>query len=164
MDVRAETQADISAIDAVITAAFRGKSFSSGREAASLATLREDGDLTLSLVRVDAAGAVVGCIAFSPVFIDGASDGYFGLGPVAVRPDLQGRGLGRALIERGLSDLKDMGARGCALIGRPALYGRFGFFSDGGLRYRDVPPEYVQARVFAGEFPQGELRFSPGLE
>jgi predicted N-acetyltransferase YhbS len=45
---------------------------------------------------------VVGRIAFSPVQIDGASTGWHGLGPVAVRPKSQRQGIGSALIHAGL--------------------------------------------------------------
>ena len=41
---------------------------------------------------------VVGHLALSPVTIDGANAGWFGLGPVAVAPDAQAMGVGSALI------------------------------------------------------------------
>lgn len=164
MRIRPESSGDVEAIASLITAAFAETSFSAGREAACLAKLRADGDLKISLVATDAEDRVIGCIAFSPVFVDGQADGWFGLGPVAVRPDRQGRGVGRLLIERGLADLERLGARGCALIGKPALYGRFGFSGDRGLSYRNLPPAYVQQRVFDGGFARGVLTFSPGLE
>ena len=107
---------------------------------------------------------LLGHVAFSPVAIDGRSDGWYGLGPVSVRPDRQRTGIGIALIETGLSRLRERGAAGCVLIGDPAYYGPFGFLGDGALRYRDLPGRYVQWLAFDGSVPAGSLRFSAGLE
>jgi predicted N-acetyltransferase YhbS len=51
------------------------------------------------------------------------------VGPVAVTPALQARGLGRALMLRLLDGLE--GADPAVLIGDPDYYGRFGFSADG---------------------------------
>lgn len=52
-------------------------------------------------------------IAFSPVTISDGTTGRYGLGPVSVLPDYQKRGIGSAVINRGLSLLKDLKGRGC---------------------------------------------------
>ncbi len=163
MQIRPETPADHAAIHALTQTAFASMSYSDGTEADCIDRLRADGDLTLSLVAETAAGAV-GHVAFSPVFIDGRSDGWFGLGPVAVSPDLQKQGIGSALITEGLERLRARGARGCALIGNPDYYCRFGFISDGAIQYRDLPDRLVQWVAFGADRPTGRLVFSPGLE
>lgn len=161
MLIRDERPEDASAIDGVIERAFVGAPYSDGTEAAILRGLRETGDLTLSLV-AEADGEVIGQIAFSPLAIDGHA-GWFGLGPLAVEPQRQKCGVGARLVEAGLARLVEWGARGCALVGSPDYYGRFGFASDGGLSYGDLDRRYVLRRVFAGPAPSGALQFAPAF-
>lgn len=72
--------------------------------------LRKTGAFTLSLV-AEVDGRVMGHIAFSPVtFSDGTRD-WYGLGPVSVLPEYQRQGIGKTLINEGLSKLKRMGAK-----------------------------------------------------
>ena len=49
------------------------------------------------------------------------------LGPVAVRPDQHGHGLGSALIQEGLRRLRQEGTALVCVLGDPAYYSRFGF-------------------------------------
>lgn len=162
MFIRQEDPRDTEAIHELTTRAFAPMQFSNGSEAAIVRGLRDDGDLTISLV-ADEAGDVVGHVAFSPVTIGGRHDGWFGLGPISVEPARQGQGIGRALIEAGLALLRERGAAGCALIGSPDLYRRFGFKSDGRLTYGQLEPRYVQWLVLAGQPPVGELRYAPAF-
>lgn len=71
-------------------------------------------------------GEIVGHVAFSAVTIDGADKGWFALGPVLVRPDWQGAGIGGALIRAGLGKLRERRAAGCVLLGEPDYYYRSG--------------------------------------
>ncbi len=137
--------------------------FSDGTEADRINTLRNDGDLTLSLVATD-NNAIVGHIAFSPVFLNGRRTQWFGLGPVAVWPNHQRKGIGSALVNEGLELLRRVEAKGCILIGDPNYYGRFGFQSGTEMTYRDLPSRLVQWLSFGDVKPLGVLRFSPGLE
>ena len=163
MDIRPENPSDYAAIDRITRAAFAPMPFSEGTEAECIEKLRGDGDLTLSLVAIRDA-EVVGHIAFSPVFIDASFDGWYGLGPVSASPEVQRKGIGSALINEGLARLRQMGAQGCALIGDPAYYSRFGFIGDGRLAYRNLPTRIVQWLAFNDAKPSGVLRYSPGLE
>ena len=63
-----------------------------------------------------------------------------------------------------MTQLRELGARGCVLLGDPAYYGRFGFVSDHALRYRDVDPKYVQWVSFTGQVPAGEVAFHPAFD
>lgn len=162
MLIRNEEPRDYDAIHRLTTRAFDPMPYSDGTEAAIIRLLRQNGDMTISLV-AEEHGEIVGHIAFSPVTIDGTHDDWFGLGPVSVEPAQQKRGIGRTLIDTGLALLKDGGARGCALIGSPDLYGRFGFRSDGRLTYESIDPGYVQWLAFDGRPPSGELKFSPAF-
>lgn len=56
-----------------------------------------------------------------------------------------------------------MGAAGCALVGNPDYYHRFGFRS-GSMSYRETPIQYVQALAFDGPAPQGEVLFAPAFD
>ncbi len=162
MEIRAERRGDEAAIAAMIEAAFDQAEHSDGTEAMIVERLREAGALTLSLV-ADADGDLVGHIAFSPVTIAGDDVGWFGLGPVAVSPGRQRRGIGDRLIRAGLGQLQAMGAAGCVVLGEPAYYGRFGFVSDPRLTYPGPPPEYFQALCFSGSAPTGEVAYHPAF-
>lgn len=158
IDIRAERPGDAAEIAEVTTVAFAKAQHSSGTEAAIVAGLRAAGALSLSLVAVE-SGAVIGHVAFSPVEIGEAMGGWHGLGPVAVSPARQRRGVGGALIEEGLAQLRGSGAAGVVVLGDPAFYQRFGFASDGGLRFGDIPPSYLQWLAFGAAVPRGEVRY-----
>ena len=78
---------------------------------------------------------VVGHAQFSAVSI--GEDETPSLGPIGVRPDHQGRGIGRALIEAGVEEARRRGASAVVLLGSPALYGRFGFEPAAGYGLRN---------------------------
>ena len=147
----------------MIAAAFLEAEHSGGNEARIVETLREAGSLTVSLVATE-NDRIVGHVAFSPVTIDGRSDGWFGLGPVAVVPDRQGDGIGSALIQAGLTQLRVQGSTGCVVLGEPAYYRRFGFGADPNLRLAGVPAEYFQALVFKEEPCSGLVKYHPAFD
>ncbi len=89
MIIRKETIEDIASIRELTKRAFEPMPYSNGTEPIIIEALRQDGELTLSLVAED-HGVIVGQITFSPVTIDGEHDGWFGLGPVSVEPEKQG--------------------------------------------------------------------------
>jgi len=163
MIIRSETPDDEDAIHSVTLAAFAQASRTGGNEAQIVRELREHGDLTISLVAQDDR-EIVGHIAFSPVRIGGRHNGWFGLGPVAVRPSLQGCGIGSELVRRGLALLKAQNARGCVLLGKPEFYKRFGFQSNGTIAFDGLPTRLVQHLVFAGEIPAGELNYARAFD
>ncbi|WP_372425620.1 GNAT family N-acetyltransferase [Salinarimonas chemoclinalis] len=154
--IRPETSADVEPIGTITTDAFARAPHASGTEAAIVSGLRDAGALTLSLV-AEEDGAVVGHVAFSAVRVDGRDVGWLALGPIAVRPDRQGRGIGAALVREGLARVRAAGARGVVLVGDPAYYGRFGFQADPGLAMPGVPARYVLAHALEGAMPAGTL-------
>lgn len=161
--IRAESASNAAAIDAVTRAAFAGEAHSSHTEHLIVAALRAAAALELSLV-ASAGDEVVGHIAFSSVSIADGTRGWFGLAPLSVLPRMQGRGIGRALVEQGLAQLHSRGAAGCVVLGDPALYGRFGFRNIPGLLLPGVPPEYFLAIAGDGRLPQGEVRFHEAFD
>jgi putative acetyltransferase len=156
--IRSETSADAVAIGEVTVAAFRALEISEHTEQLIVEALRAAGALAVSLV-AELDGRVVGHAAFSPVAISDGTTGWYGLGPVSVLPECQRRGIGKALIREGLSRLKDMGARGCCLVGHPAYYRKLGFENVPGLVYEGVPPEVFLALSFDGRMPRGTVTF-----
>ena len=161
--IRSETSADVSAIAEVTVAAFKTLAISNHTEQFIIAALRAAKALTVSLV-AEMDGRVVGHIAFSPVTISDGSPNWYGLGPVSVLPECQRRGIGRALIQEGISRLKDLGARGCCLVGHPEYYRKFGFKNMPGLIHEEVPQEVFFALSFDGHTPQGSVAFHDGFK
>lgn len=162
MIIRPEQSGDEQTIHDLTIAAFKTTPYSSGSEAPIIAGLRKGGDLAVSLVAVRGED-IVGHVAFSPVTIGVESGGWYGLGPISVRPDIQRQGIGSALIEEGLSILRAKEAKGCVLVGDPAYYRRFGFRSYDNLSYQEVPTQYVQLLSFHSEPATGEVKFSPAF-
>ena len=163
MLIRPEHTADETAIHRITEIAFAAHSHSNHTEAEIIRALRADDDLTVSLV-AEVGDNIAGHIAFSPVAIEGRHEHWFGLGPLAVLPALQGQGVGAELVERGLANLRALGANGCAVLGDPGFYGRFGFRSDGALRYGTLPIRLVQWIAFEGDVPSGELSYARAFE
>jgi predicted N-acetyltransferase YhbS len=163
MRIRDERADDHDAIRAVVASAFAAAEHASGTEPRIVDALRARGELSVSLVADTGHGALVGHVAFSPVRVDGEDVGWFGLGPVAVHPTDQQRGVGRALIELGLSRLRAAGAKGCVVLGEPEYYGRFGFAAEPSLVYPDAPARYFQALCFDGALPAGRVAYSPAF-
>jgi len=91
------------------------------------------------------------------------SQGWYGLGPISVLPGLQKQGIGKALMHEGLSRLKAKGAKGCALVGDPNYYVRFGFRNIPELIYEHVPQENFLVLQFDGSNPHGIVTFHEGF-
>lgn len=146
MILRPESPADRAAVFSLTQLAFQGHPHSDGSEPRIIDALRDAKALTISIVS-DLEGEIVGHAAFSPVeWCDQA--GWFGLGPVSVHPDLQGRGIGHKLIETGLKQLRTIGASGCVVLGDPAYYERFGYQQDARFTYPGPPPEYFTVLIW----------------
>lgn len=162
MILRKETVADIEAITEVTIAAFKHHPISNQTEQFIIHALRSAGALTLSLV-AEIDGRIVGHIAFSPVVISDGTTGWCGPGPISVLPERQKQGIGKALINDGLSRLKDSGGQGCALVGDPNYYHRFGFRNFPELVHEGVPQEVFLALPFNETVPQGTVEFHEGF-
>jgi putative acetyltransferase len=161
--IRRETDSDVSAITEVTAAAFKTLEISNHTEQFIITALRAAKALTLSLV-AEADGRVIGHIAFSPVTISDGTQDWYGLGPVSVLPEYQRNGVGKALIEQGLSRLKGLNARGCCLVGHPDYYRKFGFSNMSGLVHEGVPQDVFFALSFDGHIPQGTVTFHEGFK
>lgn len=120
---RAETAGDREAVRRVNELAF-------GRpgEANLVDALRAAGGPHVSLV-AEEAGRVVGHIFFSPVSFGPGGEGVaaMALGPMAVLPETQRRGVGSRLVRAGLEECRRLGAGAVVVLGHADYYPRFGF-------------------------------------
>jgi predicted N-acetyltransferase YhbS len=101
----------------------------------------------------------VGSVRLSPVQA-GAVPALM-LGPLTVDPAFEGRGIGAALMRRGLDSAREAGIALVLLVGDAPYYGRFGF--------RPVPPGQLvlpgpvnPARFLAAELESGALDAAKG--
>lgn len=126
MKIRREAQSDIPAIREV-----NRRAFGRADEARLVDDLRNEGYVRLSLV-AEEGGQIVGHIIFSEAVIRTRGDevAALALGPVAVTPERQGRGIGSALIREGLDRCAKTAYRSVFLLGFPGYYPRFGFSAD----------------------------------
>jgi len=157
--IRREQAGDEASIERVIAGAFANHPHSSQNEHLIVKKMRMAGAMSISLVSLDANGEIDGHIAFSEVTVDGRRCNWYGLAPLAVRPDRQGKGIGSALIRQGLAELECEGACGCVVLGEPEFYQRFGFAANDELVLASVPPEYFLSLAIGGESPRGVVRY-----
>ena len=82
----------------------------------------------LSIV-AEIVGGIVGHILFFPIKISDGEQNYesLSLGPMAVVPKYQGRGIGGKLILHGLKVGRDLGYRSVVVLGHKDYYPKFGF-------------------------------------
>jgi putative acetyltransferase len=169
MQIRTAGDDDHAGIAAVLNAAF-----GQADEADIVTALRADDSDSLELV-ADHHGQVIGTVMFSPARADLGEDRTLrglGLGPVAVAPGQQGKGIGSALIEAGLEHFKPYPVAFFCVLGEPEYYARFGFTSaiergwtwvadDGSIpEMRDAFQIIVPRPVPAGD---GIVRYHPAF-
>jgi putative acetyltransferase len=159
IQIRDEQNTDIQAIFDLTQKAFNDVEHSSHTEQFIVNALRESKQLTVSLV-AETQGKIIGHIAFSPVSISDGTTGWYGLGPISVLPEYQGKGVGSKLMKEGLDKIKILNAKGCVLLGDPNYYGKFGFKADTRLILEGVPAEYFQILAFTDYIPSGYVIYS----
>jgi predicted N-acetyltransferase YhbS len=153
-NVRPETASDIAAVRAVNLAAFP-----TSAEADLVDHLRSEVTPWISLVAEVGAG-VVGHILFTPVEVGGRPG--LALGPMAVLPEHQGRGVGHALVRKGLDVCHLEGYSLLFVLGHPEYYPRFGFKPAPPLGITcefECPPEAFMVAELSG----GALRGLTGV-
>lgn len=160
--IREENENDYEIISDIMKSAFETLEISYHTEQFIIKALRFAKALTVSLV-AEINGRVVGHIAFSPVTMSDGTKDWYGLGPVSVHPDFQRKGIGKVLIQEGLSRLRNLKARGCCLVGHPEYYRQFGFDNVEGLVLEGVPQEVFFALSFDGKIQQGNVLFHEGF-
>jgi predicted N-acetyltransferase YhbS len=119
--IRAERPDDAAAVDAL-----SDQGFGPGRFAKTAYRLREgvDPEAALSFVATQ-GGVLVGAVRFWPIAVD--RDKALLLGPLAVREELRGRGIGVALMKHGIEAARAADYAAILLVGDEPYYGRAGF-------------------------------------
>jgi putative acetyltransferase len=161
--VRIERPEDYPIVRKINTIAFERPN-----EADLVDALRRRGAALLSLVG-EKDGRVVGHILFSPVAIRSGQQEFpaVGLAPMAVLPNYQGHGIGKALVQTGLEQLKQAGHGLVVVLGHKNYYPRFGFRPARplGIEYQTgIPDEYfLVAELLPGALSgvHGQVHFQP---
>ncbi len=156
--IRPEKPEDIPAIRIV-----NERAFGRAAEADLVDALRRNGKAAISLVAED-EGRIIGHILFSPVMVESGEGEVIGLGlgPMAVVPERQKRGIGSMLVEHGLKRCREDGHRFVVVLGHPDYYPRFGFVPA--VRF-NIKSEYnVADEVFmVMELQEGALQDQAGI-
>ena len=126
INIRLEKPCDIQRIHRITIAAFLDEPYADHTEQFIVKALRDAGALTISLVAEDSA-QTVGHVAVSPVSISDGSIDWYGLGPISVIPNEQGKGIGQQLINFGIQELKTLGVKLVFTYGDPSFYSKVGF-------------------------------------
>lgn len=109
-------------------------------------------------------GMLVGHILFSPCAVDGHAGAAALLGPLAVAPPWQRRGVGGALVRDGLRRLAAQRVARVLVLGDPRYYRRFGFTPQTAISppYK-LPPEWRDAWQ-AVDLGEGKLEIEGQLQ
>jgi putative acetyltransferase len=158
--IRSERPEDIRAIYDLTKRAFAPMAFAGGDEQDLIDAVRDAGALSISLV-AEIDSRIVGHVAFTPAKAADNTPGWFGLGPVAVEPELQRKGIGSQLINEGLGKLREWNAAGCIVLGDPTYYQRFGFLPFPALAPAGQPPEYFMILPMMESQPKAVVDFHP---
>jgi predicted N-acetyltransferase YhbS len=137
------SQIDSDSVEALLDAAF-----GTDRKARTAYKLRAGvgvvPELSFAVVEGD---TLLGTIQCWPVRIAGAP--LILVGPVAVAPDAQGKGLGKALMDVMLAAADVHGYDALIMIGDPDYYGRFFGFSAEATQGWDLPGPFERHRLLA---------------
>lgn len=148
--IRAERPEDASAVEALVDLAF-----GPGRFAKTAYRLREGvlPEARLSFVAQDGGGeALWGSVRFWPVVV-GHSPALL-LGPLAVVPQLRGRGIGISLMQHGIRTAAELEYGAVVLVGDEPYYAKVGFarLTPGQIRFPGpVDPDRVLGLALKGE-------------
>jgi putative acetyltransferase len=164
--VRQERESDRAAADAI-----HRRAFGRDDEATIARRVRASDRFVpeLSLVAVDDDGIVVGHVLVSYADLEGTEARLLLLGPIAVEPERQRRGVGSELVRAALARAAELGEPLVLLEGDPAYYGRFGFVRAdelGLLPPAGTPPPGFQVVVLDADrpLPSGRVRYPPAFD
>jgi putative acetyltransferase len=166
LSIRPECDEDFVQIDDIERSAFGQPG-----EARLVRSLRANATPFLSLV-ASRGGELEGHVFLSPIEIETATlaPRCAGLAPLAVRSDMQGKGVGAALVRAALAECPRLGWKAVFLLGDPAYYARFGFelSAPRGLHYEseayDSAFQVLEIEGGALEDCKGWVRFHPAFD
>jgi putative acetyltransferase len=159
--IRLETTEDYAAIREINRQAFGQED-----EGLLVEALREQGYARLSLVAVE-GDHPIGHILFSdlPIVTPERTVPALSLAPLAVIPSHQRRGIGSALVRRGLEACAEQGHTIVIVLGHPWFYPRFGFSAALARPLRSPFPRdaFMAVELVPGALAGvvGEVRYRP---
>ncbi|WP_086995321.1 GNAT family N-acetyltransferase [Rhizobium sullae] len=120
----------------------------------------------LSLVARDRDGHVIGTVRLwnieAGINTDGTPINALLLGPLAVDPTFEGKGVGSALMRAAVLEAKNRGHGAILLVGDAAYYERFGFFAEKAC-HLVMPGPFERSRFLALELTEGWLDGAAGM-
>jgi len=124
--------------------------FGRDRHGKTVYRLREAAEAAPELsFAVEEEGELAATLRFWPVSLPGGTQALL-LGPLAVRPELAGRGIGRALVRHGLVQAKEQGWPAILVVGDPKYYQPFGFTREAAATLRlPGPVDYQRFQALA---------------
>ncbi len=139
-------------VDSALIEALLDRAFEPERKTRTAYTLREGTEWlpALSFAALDAGDMLVGSIQCWPVALTppgGQRLPLIMVGPVAVVPELQGAGYGKALMTASLAAIDPRAALPQVMIGDPEYYGRFWGFSNAHTGGWDLPGPFAPRRL-----------------
>jgi putative acetyltransferase len=159
--LRHEAPGDRDAIARILREAFGGED-----EVRLVDALRDSGHLLLSMVAED-DGEIVGHIAYSPMTVDSDTNTFSAicLAPLAVAPSHQRQGVGGALMNASLDELRATVDSAVFLLGHPTYYPRFGFRPgrEFDVHYQDDRDAFMALELRPGalDHASGTAHFAP---
>lgn len=141
-------------VDPLAVEALLDRAFEPERRQRTAYKVREGTDWlpALSFAAIDDADHLVGTIQCWPVALTdpaGKAHPMIMVGPVAVLPEHQGGGYGKALMTASLAALNPQAPLPQVMIGDPEYYGRFWGFGNEHTGGWDLPGPFEQRRLLA---------------
>ena len=142
--------------------ALQARAFSPGRFVRTAYRVREGAPAVSPYCRVALMGdQLIAAVRMTPITIGDRPGGVL-LGPLAVEPELAGRGYARRLVAEALEAARTGGEMLGLLVGDMAYYGRLGF-SPVPLGQIRLPGPFDPARLLASELEAGALEKFRGM-
>lgn len=162
MAIRPEREQDFDEIRELVKTAFAGAPHTDGDEHNLVDRLRCTDEYipALSLI-AEIGGTIAGFAMFSRINIADAE--AIALAPLAVLPEFQNQGIGRALIEYGHRKAEELGYCCSVVLGEPEYYSQSGYRMSLPLGITapfDVQPQYYMVCPLKAEVPRGTVRYS----
>ncbi|KRM94450.1 GNAT family acetyltransferase [Lentilactobacillus senioris DSM 24302 = JCM 17472] len=150
---------DHSAVEQLLRQAFTDTPHGYDGEAELVTALRQDPKYNpkAELVAKDDNGQMIGQVLITPIIVDGPQSNSHGaaLAPLAVDPQWQHKGVGKALMQAIEQAAKDLGIQFIIVMGWADYYSKFGYLPASQFNIRapfDVPDENFMAKAIT---PQG---------
>lgn len=152
--IRVARQADKPAIQELTTRAFGQED-----EARIIRQLEQDGDALLQVV-AEMNGRIVGHVMFYLLGVRGRLSAA-GLGPMSVDPWVQKHGVGKQLVNTGLTMMREGGVPIVFVLGHDWFYPKFGFAVETTEPFQSAykGPHFFAVRLRPGPPMSGELLF-----